>query len=193
MKDNHQEKRATRTAGIRSQGILIDDATLQDRITALGMTINRDYNGVEGLLLVAVLKGSVLFLTDLMRRIHVPHAIDFMAVSSYGAGARQSSGVVRIDLDLRQDIADKHLLLIEDIVDSGATLAYLRNLLQSRNPASIKICTLLNKPSRRKVDIHLDYIGFDIPDTFVFGYGLDLDELHRNLPYIAIAQSGEGQ
>lgn len=171
-----------------SKGILIDEDSLQKRIEELGGLVNHDYAGVSNLLLVCVLKGGVMFLTDLMRRIHVPHAIDFMAVSSYGAGQRETSGVVRIDMDLRQSIEGKHLLIVEDIVDTGTTLTYLKGLLQSRQPASIKICALLNKPSRRIVDIHIDYIGFDIPDVFVYGYGLDLDELYRNLPYVAIAK-----
>jgi hypoxanthine phosphoribosyltransferase len=174
---------------IPAQEILIDEETLQGRITALGTQINQDYRGVEALLLIAVLKGSVLFLADLMRQIHVPHAIDFMAVSSYGSGVRESTGVVRIDLDLRQDIGGKHLLIVEDIIDSGTTLAYIRGLLMARGPASLKICTLLNKPSRRQSPIVVDYVGFDIPDKFVFGYGLDLDELYRNLPYVAVART----
>jgi len=169
---------------------LIDELSLQARIEGLGAQINRDYRGVDNLLLVCILKGGVLFLTDLMRHVHVPHAIDFMAVSSYGVGARETSGAVRIEYDLRQDIANKHLLLVEDIIDTGTTLAYVRRMLMARQPASLKICTLLNKASRRIVEIPVDYIGFDIPDEFVFGYGLDLDELYRNLPYIAIADTG---
>jgi hypoxanthine phosphoribosyltransferase len=172
---------------LRSQEILIDEPTLQDRVEALGAQINADYAGKD-LLLVCVLKGGVMFLTDLMRHIHVPHAIDFMAVASYGAGQRETSGVVRIDMDLRQNIEGRNLLIVEDIVDTGTTLAYILRLLQARNPASIRICTLLNKPSRRTADVHIDYIGFDIPDKFVFGYGLDLDELYRNLPFIAVAR-----
>jgi hypoxanthine phosphoribosyltransferase len=175
----------------RSKGILIDEFTLQNRIESLGAQINIDYRNLDNLLLVCILKGGVLFLTDLMRCIHVPHAIDFMAVSSYGTGARESSGAVRIDFDLKQDILNKHLLIVEDIIDTGTTLSYVRRLLMARQPASIKICTLLNKASRRLVDIPVDYIGFDIPDEFVFGYGLDLDELYRNLPYIAIADTSE--
>ncbi len=165
--------------------ILIDEATLQARIEALGAQINADYSHAADLLLICVLKGGVLFLTDLMRHIHVPHAIDFMAISSYGAGARESSGIVRIDLDLRQNVEGRNLLIVEDIIDTGTTLAYLRRLLLARNPASLRICTLLSKPSRRQADIQVDYVGFEIPDKFVFGYGLDLDELYRNLPFIA--------
>jgi hypoxanthine phosphoribosyltransferase len=170
--------------------ILIDEATLQARVAELGAQINKDYNGVKNLVLVCILKGGVMFLTDLMRHLDVPHAIDFLAVSSYGT-ARQSTGIVRIDMDLRQDVEGLNLLLVEDIVDSGTTLAYIRRLLEARNPASIKICTLLSKPSRRTVDIHVDYIGFDIPNKFVFGYGLDLDELYRNLPFIGVARINE--
>lgn len=170
--------------------ILIDEETLQARIEALGAQINADYSHATDLLLICVLKGGVLFLTDLMRHIHVPHAIDFMAISSYGAGARESSGVVRIDLDLRQNVEGRNLLIVEDIIDTGTTLAYLRRLLLARNPASLRICTLLSKPSRRQADIPVDYVGFEIPDKFVFGYGLDLDELYRNLPFIAAVKPG---
>jgi hypoxanthine phosphoribosyltransferase len=165
--------------------ILIDEETLQARIEALGAQINADYSHAADLLLICVLKGGVMFLTDLMRHIHVPHAIDFMAISSYGTGARESSGVVRIDLDLKQNVEGRNLLIVEDIIDTGTTLAYLRRLLLARNPASLRICTLLSKPSRRLTDILVDYVGFEIPDKFVFGYGLDLDELYRNLPFIA--------
>jgi hypoxanthine phosphoribosyltransferase len=172
------------------QETLITESQLQKRIEELGAHINADYQGVPGLLLVCVLKGGVMFLADLMRHIHVPHAIDFMAVSSYGTHARETSGVVRIDLDLRQDIGGRNLLIVEDIVDTGTTLNYICGLLRSRGPASLKICTLLNKPSRRQVEIAIDYIGFDIPDKFVFGYGLDLDELYRNLPFIAVVKPG---
>lgn len=123
-----------------------------------------------------------------MKRIHVPHAIEFMAVSSYGTGARETSGVVRIDYDLKQNIEGKHLLIVEDIIDTGTTLSYLKRLLEARQPASIKICTLLNKQERRLVDIPVDYVGFNIPDKFVFGYGLDLDEHYRNLPFVAVVK-----
>ncbi len=174
--------------------VLIDEVTLQTRIAELGAQISKDYAGINNVLLICVLKGGVMFLTDLMRHIDVPHAIDFMAVSSYGTLARETTGVVRIGMDLKQDVAGQNLLIVEDIVDSGTTLAYIRRLLEARDPASIKICTLLNKPSRRQVPIHVDYIGFDIPNKFVFGYGLDLDQLYRNLPFIGVvraAMSGE--
>ncbi|MEP7288788.1 MAG: hypoxanthine phosphoribosyltransferase [Chloroflexota bacterium] len=170
------------------QEVLIDEATLQARIPVLAAEINRDYAGIKPLLLVCVLKGGVMFLTDLIRHIDIPHAIDFMALSSYELHTRESSGAVRIDMDLQQDILGQHILIVEDIVDSGNTLMYLRRLLAARNPASIKICSLLSKPSRRKVQIDIDYLGFDIPDKFVFGYGLDLDQLYRNLPFIGVAR-----
>jgi hypoxanthine phosphoribosyltransferase len=171
------------------QEILIDSETLQARIRELGQQITADYTGKKNILLVCVLKGGVMFLTDLMRSIDVPHAIDFLAISSYGDGVRESSGRVRIDMDLSQDIADKHLIIVEDIIDSGHTMNYILSLLSTRKPASIRICTLLSKPSRRKVDIQLDYLGFEIPDKFVFGYGLDLDEVFRNLPFVAVCKS----
>lgn len=167
--------------------ILIDEATLKARVKELGALITKDYAGAKDLLLVCVLKGGVVFLTDLMRHIDVPHSIDFLAVSSYGANVRQSSGAVRIDMDLAQQVEGRDVLIVEDIVDSGNTLAYIRRLLEARNPARIKICALLSKPSRRQIDIAIDYIGFEIPDKFVFGYGLDLDELYRNLPFIGVA------
>lgn len=170
--------------------ILIDTPTLQARIRELGEQISADYAGKENLLLVCVLKGGVMFLTDLMRQVSVPHAIDFMAISSYGGGVRESSGRVRIDMDLRQDIADKHLLIVEDIIDSGHTLRYILSLLATRQPASVRVCTLLSKPSRREVHIDVDYVGFEIPDKFVFGYGLDLDEVFRNLPFVGVVKPG---
>jgi hypoxanthine phosphoribosyltransferase len=170
--------------------VLIDEPTLQARIAELGAQISKDYGDAKDLLLVCILKGGVMFLTDLMRQLSIPHAIDFMAVSSYGANARQTTGVVRIDLDLRQDIEGRHVLLVEDIIDSGTTLAYIMRLLRARNPASLKICSLLSKPERRHIDVTVDYIGFNIPNKFVFGYGLDLDEIHRNLPFIGVARAG---
>ena len=170
--------------------VLIDEATLQARVAELGAQISQDYAGVNNLLLACVLKGGVMFLTDLMRHVSVPHAIDFLAVSSYGEHARETTGIVRIDMDLRCNIDGFNVLIVEDIIDSGTTLAYIRRMLQARNPASIKICTLLSKPSRRVVAVDIEYVGFDIPNKFVFGYGLDLDELYRNLPYIGVARPG---
>ncbi len=164
--------------------ILIDQATLQARIAALGAEISRDYAG-QDLLLVCILRGGVVFLTDLMRALSIPHQIDFMAVSSYGAGARESTGRVRISYDLHTDIHDRHVLLVEDIIDSGYTLKTVMELLQTRHPRSLQICTLLDKTERRQVAISIAYTGFQIPDEFVFGYGLDIDEYYRELPYIA--------
>ncbi len=172
------------------EDILIDQPVLQMRIAELGQQISRDYAHTEGLLLICVLKGGILFLADLMRHLTIPHQIDFMAVSSYGAKARESSGAVRIEMDLSTDIAGRDLLIVEDIIDSGNTLTYIRRALEVRQPASIKICTLLSKSERREVDIHVDYIGFEIPNKFVFGYGLDLDEYYRNLPFVGIVRQG---
>jgi len=164
--------------------VLIDQAQLRQRLNELGAAINAEYAGKD-LLLVAVLKGSVLFLADLMRHIAIPHEIDFMATSSYGAGV-QSSGVVRILKDLNKPIEDRHVLIVEDIIDSGNTLSYLTGMLAARKPASLEIVALLDKPDRREVDIRVAWTGFSIPNEFVVGYGLDYDECYRNLPYIGI-------
>ena len=163
--------------------ILIDPATLQARIAELGAEISDDYQD-QDLHLICILRGGVLFLTDLMRQITLPHTIDFMAISSYGVGARQSSGMVRLNMDLKDDIHNRNVLLVEDIVDSGHTLASVLELLSVRKPSSLKICTLLDKAERREADVNIDYCGFVIPDKFVFGYGLDLDEYYRDLPFI---------
>lgn len=163
--------------------ILVDEQALQQRIAELGRQISADYAG-QDLHLICILRGGILFLTDLMRQISVPHTIDFMAVSSYGA-ARQSTGQVRITLDLKDDIHNRNVLLVEDIVDSGYTLASVIELLRTRRPRSLRVCTLLDKPERREVDVPIDYCGFSIPNKFVFGYGLDMDEYYRNLPFIA--------
>ena len=172
------------------QEILIDEQTLQQRIAELGQQISADYADADDLLLVCVLKGGTLFLADLMRQITVPHHIDFMAVSSYGARSRQSSGAVRIEMDLHTDIAGRNLLIVEDIIDSGHTLDYIIRTLKARQPDQIRICALLSKRERREVDIPVDYIGFEIPNKFVFGYGLDLDEFYRNLPFIGVVRPG---
>lgn len=166
--------------------VLISEAELRARIAELGGEISSDYLDCPNLLLVCVLKGGVMFLADLMRHIQVPHAIDFLAVSSYGVGARESSGEVRIDMDLSSQIAGQHVLIVEDIIDSGQTLRYVMDMLLARRPASLKLCALLNKASRRSVDIPVDYTGFVIEDRFVFGYGLDLDEKYRNLPFVGV-------
>lgn len=164
--------------------IIIDEDTLQKRISELGDGISQDYKG-KNLLLICILSGGVMFLTDLMRNLSIPHAIDFMAVSSYGAGVRQSTGRVRINYDLKSDIYNRDVLLVEDIIDSGYTLKTVLEMLETRRPKSLRICTLLDKAERREVEIPIDYCGFVIPDIFVFGYGLDLDEYYRNLPFIA--------
>jgi hypoxanthine phosphoribosyltransferase len=169
--------------------ILIDEQSLQMRVKALGGQISADYAGVEGLLLICILKGGVMFLTDLMRNIEVPHEIDFLAVSSYGRGKRSSTGNVRIDMDLSEVVTNKHLLIVEDIIDSGNTLRFVMDVMQARGPASLKLCTLLDKPSRRTIPISIDYTGFQIEDKFVFGYGLDLDEKFRNLPFVGVVRT----
>lgn len=165
--------------------ILIDEKTLKNRIRDLGQQISRDYAGQE-LLLICILRGGVVFMVDLMRQITVPHSMDCMAVSSYGDGARSSSGNVRLTLDLQTNIEGKHVLLVEDIIDSGRTLSHVLQMLRTRHPKSLKVCVLLDKLERREVDVPVDYRGFDIADKFVFGYGLDLDELYRNLPFVAV-------
>ncbi len=171
------------------QEILIPADGLQARIAELGREISQDYAGKKPLL-ICILRGGVVFLTDLMRRLTVPHAIDFMAVSSYGEGARESSGSVRIEMDLRTDIEGRDVLIVEDIIDTGHTMHYIRQVLVARNPASVRICALLNKAERRQVDVPIDYVGFDIPNKFVFGYGLDLDEYFRSLPFVGVVKPG---
>lgn len=165
--------------------VLVSEEQLDKRLAELGQQISKDYAGEE-ILLVCVLRGGVMFLTDLMRSLTVPHMIDFMAISSYGIGARESTGTVRITMDLKIDIGDKHVLIVEDIVDSGRTMASLLGVLQTRHPKSLKVCTLLDKAARREVEVPLDYVGFNIEDKFVFGYGLDLDELYRDLPFVGV-------
>lgn len=164
--------------------VLLSEEELAGRIAEIGAQITADYAGKE-ILMIGVLRGAVLFMADLARAIKIPVAIDFMAVSSYGAGT-SSSGVVRILKDLDENVEGKHVLVVEDIIDSGLTLNYLMDNIKSRKPASIQICTLLNKPDRRKVDVDIAYNGFTIPDYFVIGYGLDYAEKYRNLPFIGI-------
>lgn len=165
--------------------ILIDETALQERIEALAAAVDADYATRSDLLLICVLKGSYMVLADLCRHLKRPHEVDFMGVSSYGSGV-VSSGAVQIIMDLKADIAGRHVLIVEDIIDSGRTLDYLRRTLDARSPGSLEILTLLNKPSRREVDVPVRYVGFDIPDEFVVGYGLDFDQLYRNLPFIGV-------
>jgi hypoxanthine phosphoribosyltransferase len=164
--------------------ILVSEERLQDRIRELAAEISADYAGRE-VLVVGVLKGALLFISDLVRRLSVPCTMDFMAVSSYGSSTH-SSGVVRILKDLDAPIAGRHVLVVEDVVDSGLTLSYLMKNLRSRDPATLELCTLMVKPSARRVPIEMRYVGFEMPDTFVVGYGLDFDEHYRQLPYIAV-------
>ena len=166
------------------ESVLMSEETLRKRVRELGETISRDYAGKE-VLMVGVLRGAFVFMADLARAITIPLAIDFMAVSSYGAST-SSSGVVRIIKDFDENVEGKHILIVEDIIDSGLTLKYLYNQILSRKPASVRICTLLDKPERRKTDVPVDYNGFSIPDAFVVGYGLDYAERYRNLPYIGV-------
>ena len=166
--------------------VLVTAEDLQRRVAELGEQITRDYAG-KRLLLVGVLKGAVFFLSDLMRYIEVPVEVDFMAVASYGS-ATDSSGVVRILKDLDVAIEDRDVLIVEDIVDSGLTLQYLLRNLGSRNPRTLEVCALLTKPERRKVELPTRYVGFEIPDRFVVGYGLDYAERHRNLPFVAVLE-----
>jgi hypoxanthine phosphoribosyltransferase len=165
--------------------ILIPEDALQKRIAEIGADISRDYAG-GNLLLLCILRGGIVFLADLIRRISVPLAIDFMAISSYGMGARASSGTVRITMDTVSSIAGRDVLIIEDIVDSGHTLQAVLELLQARHPHSLEVCVLLDKTERREVAVPLKYVGFNIPDRFVVGYGMDRDEQFRNLPHIAV-------
>ena len=164
--------------------VLYSEEELKAKCAEMGAQITRDYAG-KNLLLVTVLKGAVVYFTDLMRTIDLPCTIDFMIVSSYGSGVK-TSGVVKIVKDLDTDLTGKDLLIVEDILDTGLTLSYLKGMLAARNPASIRIATLLDKPDRRKADIKADYIGYRVPDEFVVGYGLDYDEKYRNLPYVGV-------
>lgn len=166
--------------------ILIDEETLRRRVAELGEEISRSYQGTD-LHLICILRGGVMFLTDLMRALTVPHTIDFMAVASYGAGARDSSGQVRITLDLTTAIEGRDVLLVEDIIDSGQTIASVLELLSTRRPKTLRVCALLDKAERRQAVVPIHYRGFTIPDRFVFGYGLDLDEYYRNLPFVGVA------
>jgi hypoxanthine phosphoribosyltransferase len=180
-----QGKRASDGVG----EVVIEAERLQARVSELAAEITRDYAGRE-LFLMGVLKGAVFFLADLMRQLDLPCELDFMAVSSYGS-MTESSGVVRILKDLEAPIEGKDVVIVEDVVDSGLTLGYLLRSLRSRNPRSLEVCALLVKPHRRKVDLPIRYVGFEIPDRYVVGYGLDLDQRYRNLPYVAAMDDAE--
>ena len=164
--------------------VLIDEQTLAARVAELGVEVSADYEGRD-LLLIGVLKGAVFFMADLMRHLTVPCEVDFMAISSYG-DSTDSSGIVRILKDLDINIEGRDVLVVEDIIDSGLTLSYLMRNLESREPASLEVCALMTKPARREIDVPVRYIGFEIADRFVVGYGLDLAERYRNLPYVAV-------
>jgi hypoxanthine phosphoribosyltransferase len=166
------------------QEVLFTPVQIQARIAALGEEISRDYRDRE-VVLVCVLRGAVVFLSDLLRALSVPASVDFMAISSYGSDTR-STGVVRILKDLDDSIESKHVLVVEDIVDTGLTLNYLLDNLRHRNAASVRVCALLDKPARRRAEAHLDYVGFTVPDAFVVGYGLDYAQQYRGLPFIGI-------
>lgn len=164
--------------------ILITSEQIREKTAELARQITSDYEG-QDLLLLCILKGGLMFLADLMREIQLPLEIDFMAVSSYG-DSTESSGVVRILMDLETNIQGRNVLIVEDIIDTGRTLNYILHNLRTRRPASIRICALLNKPARRQLDIPVDYLGFQIPDKFVIGYGLDYGEIYRNLPFVGV-------
>lgn len=164
--------------------IVLTEEEIQGRVRELGQAISEDYRD-QCIALLCILKGGLMFLCDLAKHITSPVSYDFMSVSSYG-DATQSSGVVRITKDLEESIEGRHVLIVEDIIDTGLTLSYLLNNLHSRNPASLRICTLLNKEAHRKVEIGIDYVGFDVPNEFLVGYGLDFKQLYRNIPYVFI-------
>ena len=166
------------------RAVLVSEQQLKDKVAQLGAQISQDYADKD-LVLVSILKGAVVFMADLMRAVTIPCSIDFMVVSSYGAGTT-TTGLVKIIKDLDSDLSGKDVLIVEDILDTGVTLSNLVPMLKMRNPNSVKICTILDKPSRRKADIQPDYEGFQVPDEFVVGYGLDYDERYRNLPYVGV-------
>ena len=169
--------------------ILISEKDIQRRVRELGEAISKDYKGKVPIL-VNILKGGIIFLSDLVRELEILHEIDFMSVSSYNSET-ETSGVVRILADLAINIEGKDVLIVEDIVDSGLTLDYIRHILLARHPRSLRICTLLDKKARRRIEVPLDYVGFEIPDAFVIGYGLDYEQRYRNLPYVAILKPND--
>lgn len=165
---------------------LISEELIDERVSELATMISSDYADADELVLIGVLKGSFIFLADLARRLTVPHRVEFIAVTSYGEEEKTDPGAVRLLMDVRHDIGGRHVLMVEDIVDTGHTLAYLLKLLDAREPASLRSCTLLRKPDRSEVDVDVAYLGFDIPDVWVVGYGLDFAERHRTLPSICV-------
>ena len=167
--------------------VLLSEETVDEKIAKLGRQISKDYEGKE-IHLICILKGGVFFACELAKRITVPVSLDFMSVSSYG-NSKESSGIVKIVKDLDEGLEGKHVLIVEDIIDSGKTLNHLIPMLYSRKPADIKLCSLLSKPERREVEVKFDYLGFEIPDAFVVGYGLDFAQKYRNLPYIGVVES----
>lgn len=167
--------------------VLLSEEAVDERIAELGRQISKDYEGKE-IHLICILKGGVFFACELAKRITVPVSLDFMSVSSYG-NSKESSGIVKIVKDLDEGLEDKHVLIVEDIIDSGKTLNHLIPMLYSRKPADIKLCSLLSKPDRREVEVKIDYLGFEMPDAFVVGYGLDFAQKYRNLPYIGVVES----
>ena len=166
--------------------VLLSEDEVNKRISEVAAQISRDYQGKE-IHLICILKGGVFFTCELAKRLELPVTLDFMSVSSYGSDTK-SSGVVKIVKDLDESLKDKEVIVVEDIVDSGRTLSYLLEMLKDRGPASLRLCTLLDKPERRVIDVHVDYTGFNIPDEFVVGYGLDYDQRYRNLPYIGVVE-----
>ena len=166
--------------------VLVEAAAIEQRVRELGVQISRDYAG-EDLLVVCLLRGGITFAADLTRQISISHELDCMSLSSYGTGQYASSGNVRVNLDLKTNIEGRHVLLVEDIVDSGRTLAHVLEMLKTREPKSVKVCVLLDKKERREVPVICDYVGFDVPDKYIFGYGIDIDEHFRHLPFIATA------
>ncbi len=170
--------------------VLISEQQIQQRVSELADQISKDYTGKGEVVLIGVLKGAFVFLADLARRLSIPRTIEFIALSSY-PGASVASGAVRLVMDLRESIENKHVVIVEDIVDTGRTLAYLVELLKARDPASVRTCALVRKKERHEVDVAIDYLGFDIPDEWVLGYGLDYAEQHRTLPYIGVVNPAE--
>jgi hypoxanthine phosphoribosyltransferase len=176
-----------RRTAVSEPKVLISEQAIDAKISELAQRISSDYSDVEDLILVGVLKGSFIFLADLARRLTIPRSVDFMALSTYGDGT-QTDGAVRMIMDLRRNVAGHHVLVVEDIVDTGYTISYLLRTLATRHPASLKTCVLVHKPERRQIHAQIDYLGFEIPDVWVVGFGLDWAERYRTLPYIGVIE-----